>query len=82
MPMTIWLQASKSKSLKQRKNSSTFVEGFEFEEDGGEEYSWDLGDSAEWATRSEVREDIFSLHGNMSLCVGVFLLSNHVAFSV
>ena len=59
-----------------------FVEGFEFEEDGGEEYSWDLGDSVEWATGSEVREDFFSLHGNMILCVAVFLLSNCVAFSV
>ena len=78
----IWLQASKLNSLKQHKNSSMFVEGFEFEEDGGEAYAWDLSDSVEWATRSEVRENIFSLQGNMSLCVAVFLLSNCVAFSV
>ena len=37
-----------------------FAEGFEFEEDEGEGYSWDLGDSVEWATRSEVSENIFS----------------------
>lgn len=60
-----------------------FAEGFEFEEDKGEEYSWDLGDSVEWATRSEVSENIFSCV-ETCLCVAVFLLSvsNHVAFSV
>jgi len=48
------LQVSQSKSLKHRKKPSLFAKGFEFAEDGGEEYSWDMGDAIEWATRNEV----------------------------
>jgi len=49
-----------------------FTEGFEFEEDGGEEYLWDLGDSVEWATGSEVRENFFSY---VETCAYVLLFS-------
>lgn len=45
-----------------------FTEGFEFEEDGGEEYLWDLGDSVEWATGSEVRENFLVMWKRVLMC--------------